>query len=153
MKISALLLLIAFLLANCVSTKPTFSKCSEFKEGRYGFTKTKIDDWGTSKEMTLRIDSLETIILSQHLTNPTFAAVLGSDIRDTITYKISWLGDCSYERTLIKSSVRLMNSLITSVPKISDKYEIISFTDKYYIEQSFTDKSRRDTFWIQQSNR
>jgi hypothetical protein len=154
MKIPALFLLLAFLLTNCVATKPPLLECSKFRVGRYGFTKAKVDQWGSHKEVTLRVDSLETIVVLSHIADSKLATLLGSgNSNDTITFGISWIGSCSYKRNFIKSSVRFMDSLLTSIPKISAQYDIISFTDRYYIEQSVADKSRRDTFWIQSSSR
>lgn len=154
MKVLALPFLFAFLLTNCLSTKPRILNCTKFREGRYGFTKVKVDEWGNHKEVTLRVDSLETLVVSGQITDSKLANLLESGHRsDTITFRISWTGPCSYKRTSIKSSVRLIDSLFTGTPEMSAQYEIIAFTDRYFIEQPVDDKSRRDTFWIQSASR
>jgi hypothetical protein len=136
MRIAALIINIAFLNLGCVTTKSlTLSECFKFKEGKFGFTKTKFHHWGNYTEVTERIDSLETIITSGHRT-------------DTTTFKISWLDNCLYDRTFIKSTDRYTDSLFQLIQKAPRRYKIIAYTDRYYIEQSVGDRRKRDTIWV-----
>jgi hypothetical protein len=137
MKITASFILITIIIAGCFAKKAlTASQCSKFREGRYAFTKTRFHHWGNYNESTERIDSIETIITSGRRA-------------DTTIFKISWTGDCSYERTFIKSTNRFIDSLFPLIREGPNQYIITASTDKYYIEQSMKDRRERDTVWFQ----
>lgn len=135
-----------FLISGCITTKSISpAECLKFKEGKYGYSKVIFHHVGQYKEVTERVDSLETIVT---LGYPSVRGLRN----DTSVFKITWINECVYERTFIKSTDKYLDSLIPLIQKVSKppRFKIIDYTGKYYIEQSLNDKRQRDTIWIQQ---